>query len=923
MGISLPVYAQQSENGVTPAPFSVGEVVRRVSHRAKPVGDGSFFAKDRNVDASFNDPGSPSLSMLLQEFMIDTSITYLGAIGDQEYASVAFDGTNYLVVWQDHRNPDLDIYGARVDTSGTVLDSSGIPISAAAGDQEYPSVAFDGTNYLVVWDDSRSVSDHDIYGARVNTSGTVLDPSGAAISIAASEQLYPSLAFDGTNYLVVWSDYRNGSDYDLYGARVDTSGTVLDPSGIAISAAAGDQDCPWVAFDGTNCLVVWEDYRSASNWDIYGARVDTSGAVLDPSGIAISIAADHQEYPSVAFDGTYYLVVWEDHRSVSDIDIYGARVDASGTVLDPSGTAISAAVDDQGYPSVAFDGTNYLVVWEDHRSGSDSDIYGARVDTSGTVLEPSGIAISTAAGYQWSSRVASDGTDCLVAWHDYGSGPDEDIYGARVDTSGTVLEPSGTIISTAPAPQPQYYPSVAFDGTNYLVVWADHRSGSGYDIYGARVTDSGTVLDPSGIAVCNAVNEQYSPSVAFDGTDYLVVWQDYRSGIEDDIYGARVTASGTVLDPSGIAISSDVDYQEVPSVAFDGTNYLVVWEDLRNGYDNTYGARVDTSGTVLDPLGIAISTGAYDEYSPSVAFDGTNYLIVWYDSRSAPGYDIYGARVDTSGTVLDPSNIAISAAADNQESPSVAFDGTDYLVVWRDHRGGSGSSDEIYGTRVDASGTVLDPPGIAVSTAAGDQSYPSVAFDGTNYLVVWEDYRNGVDSDIYGARVDVSGTLLDPSGIELVNQPYERRYPAVARGPNSQLLIVYDGFASDPYNTDRVFGAFYPEVGVEERPEPGSKTPQARLEQGYPNPFSQSAVIRYQVPAPARVALRVYDISGRLVRTLVDGEKGPGLCTEVWDGADDSGNHVTSGIYFCELRVLAENGKVNNFRAAEKLILMR
>ena len=264
----------------------------------------------------------------------------------------------------------------------------------APGYQVYPALAFDGTNYLVAWEDWRSGTTGDVYGARVSPAGSLLDPDGIAISTAANDQRAPAVAFDGANYLVVWGDHRSGTyNSDVYGARVSPAGAVLDPSGIAISTAASHQAFPKLAFDGTNYLVAWGDDRSGASWDIYGARVSPAGAVLDPSGIAISTAAGFQESAALAFDGMNYLVAWSDSRS-GDYDIYGGRVSPAGSVLDPNGIAISTAEGAQWYPGVAFDGTNYLVAWGDLRSDTRGDIFGARMSPAGSVLDPDGILIS-------------------------------------------------------------------------------------------------------------------------------------------------------------------------------------------------------------------------------------------------------------------------------------------------------------------------------------------------------------------------------------------------------------------------------------------------------------------------------------------------------------------------------------------------
>ncbi len=847
------------------------------------------------------------------EFLIDTNVTYLPAPFDQRYASIAFDGTNYFVVWTDSRNNN--IYGARMNQSGTMLEPSGIVISGATGIQSEPSVAFDGTNYFVVWEDERNGND-DIYGARVNTSGVLLDTNGIPISTATYHQSNPVIAFDGTNYFVVWDDSRTEVNYtDIYATRVTTSGVVLEPNGIPVSTGVYSQSNPAVAFDGSNFLIVWQDnYYSTSDWSICGARVNQSGTVLDPGGILISYANSYQWYPAIAFDGTNYLVVWGDRRSGTREDIYGARVSPAGTVLDPDGFPVSTtAQNGQYFPSVAFDGTNYLVVWDDYRSTT-HNIYGARVTPSGTVLDPNGRIISNAARDQLYPTIAFGATNYLVAWDDYRSNVDFDIYGARVDVSASVIDPNGIIVSSAI--NYQLLPALAFDINNYLVVWEDAMDISYYNIRGARVSPSGIILDPMSIAISTATNDQMAPAVAFDGTNYLVVWADNRNNVWD-IYGTRVNQSGTVLNPAGIVISNAANYQEEPAIAFDGINYLVVWQDKRGGtYYDIYGTRVDQSGSVLNPAGISISNATLNQVEPEVAFDGTNYLVVWEDYRNnATLPDIYCTRVTPSGTVLNPAGIAVSTASQSQMTPKVTFGGANYFVVWVDERNGGM---DIYGARITPSGTVLDPSGIPICTHISTQMLPAVGFDGAHYVVLWTDTRNG-SFDIYGALVDLSGTVVHNFSVS--TRTGSQMDPAIAIGPAGQAFIVYSGFTDyingKPVNNMRIWGSLYTFIGVEENSKEYSENHNQLLIQNAPNPFSTNVVIKYYVNhATAKVSVKVYDINGTLIKRLVDGKRDKGWHTIKWDGKDENGRLVGSGIYFCRLQS-------GDFTEVKELILLR
>jgi hypothetical protein len=183
---------------------------------------------------------------------------------------------------------------------------------------------------------------------------------------------------------------------------------------------------------------------------------------------------------------------------------------------------------------------------------------------------------------------------------------------------------------------------VAFDGANFLVAWGDDRGGYS-DIYGARVTPQGTVLDPSGFVISQAAGYRYLPALGFDGASFLVVWQDQRGG-SYDIYGARVTPQGTVLDSSGIAVSTAANDQWSPAVAFDGAKFLVIWEDYRNNRDTSdiYGARVSPAGSVLDEFPV-VTQERNQRYPALASGPGSQMFLVYEGWAGTVGGKTYNA----------------------------------------------------------------------------------------------------------------------------------------------------------------------------------------------------------------------------------------------------------------------------------------
>jgi len=88
------------------------------------------------------------------------------------------------------------------------------------------------------------------------------------------------------------------------------------------------------------------------------------------------------------------------------------------------------------------------------------------------------------------------------------------------------------------------------------------------------------------------------------------------------------------------------------------------------------------------------------------------------------------------------------------------------------------------------------------------------------------------------------------------------------------------------------------------------------LYQNYPNPFNPSTTIRYNVPKAGDVEARIYDIQGRLVRTLSKSYQQAGTYSLVWDSRGNAGSVVASGTYFCQVLF-------NGSALVKKLMLMK
>lgn len=139
------------------------------------------------------------------------------------------------------------------------------------------------------------------------------------------------------------------------------------------------------------------------------------------------------------------------------------------------------------------------------------------------------------------------------------------------------------------------------------------------------------------------------------------------------------------------------------------------------------------------------------------------------------------------------------------------------------------------------------------------------------------------------------------------------------------------GQPQTPWWEDSPNNLFEKEFSSVQMAEPKVVPKTIRLFQNYPNPFNEQTVIRFKLPKNAVVKIEIYNLLGQKIRTLLSEQKTAGVHTIKWDGKDDLGRTIVSGVYFISLEaalvgqdgILSHNSKVEQFRQVNKLVLLR
>ncbi|HUJ78737.1 MAG TPA: hypothetical protein VLY45_00320 [Nitrospiria bacterium] len=175
--------------------------------------------------------------------------------------------------------------------------------------------------------------------------------------------------------------------------------------------------------------------------------------------------------------------------------------------------------------------------------------------------------------------------------------------------------------------------------------------------------------------------------------------------------------------------------------------------------------------------------------SPAVAWDGDEFLVVW-SGRRASGADLFGVRIAPNGEPIDQTPRPVITAAGNQLHPSLVWGGDSYLVVWEDDRSGLS---RVYGAHVSSKLEASEPNGFLLTTDQDEQSAPLATWTGSAFHVVWTESAGGADGlELYGTMVDPEVESTATHGMPLAVGTGDQFQPVVAWGPTGGLLVWSD-----------------------------------------------------------------------------------------------------------------------------------
>jgi len=422
-----------------------------------PTGESMLYLFYGNPDAYDESDFYSVFSDWDEEWENDERLTYHNTKEGSWDPDVAYglnqnDEDIFLVTWEEGRAYYFPLSNFKQEIRGSIYDSYGdceeFDFTIFTENKDYyrnenPSSAFGDDIFFIAFEHyidpvNGNKIERDVYGAIIDTYGSVEDTFN--ICTGSDVAADPCVVFDSINnqFCVVWEDAREGyNNYDIYGKIFDSDGNQIG-SEKEICTTSNSQHEPWIAYDSVNeqYLIVWEEGLTADEgpFSIFAGLFDKD---LNQIGSTTTIVTGDEDkdynFPCVCYskETECFLITFND-CDISDEDWYGS---VWGTILDDSGDIIEDTFVIKNGNFVRTDIAVYLSSSFFVSYGDSENIWGNLVSSEGEVFSDDvQMSASTSAIADWAS-IDSNGDKIFVSWEDlriYYSPPWDnmpDVYG--------------------------------------------------------------------------------------------------------------------------------------------------------------------------------------------------------------------------------------------------------------------------------------------------------------------------------------------------------------------------------------------------------------------------------------------------------------------------------------------------------------
>jgi hypothetical protein len=785
--------------------------------------------------------------------------------------------------------------------------------------QGYPAVACnDSGSFVIVWEDQRE-GNYDIYAQRYDESNQAMGINFKVNDDTnQAQQFSPSIAMDekGT-FVIVWKDYRNGPyplNPDIYGQRFDSSGQKLG-SNFKVNSESpnANQTDPAIGMAGQGDFVItWTDFRNG-NWDIYCQRYRSSG---ETKGTNFKVNSDagtaYQHHSRVASDyWGNFVVVWYDYRAGND-NIYAQRFDSSGIRLSNNFLVNTDGGTSQQYnPDIASDKRgNFVIVWYDFRN-SNGDIYAQIYNCWGISLGNNfKLNDDQTSEEQLSPAVAMDfAGNFAISWHDFRN-KNFDIYSQKIDAFGSKIG-SNLKVNSDSGIAKQVYAKVALNSSNIYFTWTDERNlDNGFDIY-AEILPWARSYVPQ-IYVTDTTHSFGEVQV---GQNQSWSFYIFNKGLGDlRINSASLTESVfTVTAPNfpdtiplrdsifvtlafqpilGILYNSNLIIQSndpyFPSLQISLSGQGFPYEK----YPDPFSLFSPNQGEILDTLK---PTFFWQASADSNSDDTVSYVLTYSQDSTFSSKNEISGIADTfyifSNDLIENAKYFWKVKAVDNHSFSTWSNQSDWYFYVNSQN---------------------EPP-TSFSLISPLNNRLLYTFKPN---LIWQSSSDPdpLDSVSYYLKYDTSYFFTTSANVSLKDTIYicpDSLIPTAVYYWKVKAIDKDSLFFETP-----VWNFTVPEQTSVADQENLNSSRNLSLNQNFPNPFNSSTVIEFFLPKEMSVELAIFNVSGQRVKILVKEKLSKGEKRVFWDGKNEKGENLPSGVYVYKL-------KMGGISLTKKLVLLK